>query len=288
LSETKALFIEKGFIDQKWRLVNWNKRQFVSDSSKERVAAHRQRKKKQKEPVQPAFVTVLTVTDRYADATVTPPDTDTDTDADADADKPSSGKPLELTPASRHEACKEHVHAYWRTFHPDDKLAPWDGGEAKRLKELLDANPGLTAEGFRRLLHHRAKSEVNHSARPRDWLARLTDFKRSPLDRFGKPKGDSSGTSNEARGAAVGRVERGIAAVRAAAEQFGWPGAGDDGRADGRLLPAPGDGEGDGAGLHARPEPARGDAWLGGSDDGLAVTPHPARTKVLPPPERGV
>jgi hypothetical protein len=43
LEETKALFIEKGFIDEKWKLRNWEKRQFASDSSTERVRAHRQK-----------------------------------------------------------------------------------------------------------------------------------------------------------------------------------------------------------------------------------------------------
>lgn len=41
LSETKAFFIKKGFIDSSWNLLNWEKRQFASDSSKERVAKHR-------------------------------------------------------------------------------------------------------------------------------------------------------------------------------------------------------------------------------------------------------
>src|ERR1700676_2796674 len=41
LAETKALFIENGFIDDTWTLLNWSKRQYVSDSSTERVARHR-------------------------------------------------------------------------------------------------------------------------------------------------------------------------------------------------------------------------------------------------------
>lgn len=41
LAETKALFIKKGFIDAAWNLLNWEKRQFASDSSKDRVAKHR-------------------------------------------------------------------------------------------------------------------------------------------------------------------------------------------------------------------------------------------------------
>lgn len=45
LANTKALFISKGFIDDEWNLLNWDKRQFKSDSSAERVSRHRANKK---------------------------------------------------------------------------------------------------------------------------------------------------------------------------------------------------------------------------------------------------
>ena len=45
LEETKQLFISKNFIDKHWNLLNWDKRQFVSDSSTMRVAKHRNKKK---------------------------------------------------------------------------------------------------------------------------------------------------------------------------------------------------------------------------------------------------
>jgi hypothetical protein len=41
MAETKALFIAKGFIDSAWNVLNWDKRQFASDTSKARVAKHR-------------------------------------------------------------------------------------------------------------------------------------------------------------------------------------------------------------------------------------------------------
>jgi hypothetical protein len=47
LIETKNLFISKNFIDRQWNLLNWDKRQFVSDSSTMRVAKHRQKKKQE-------------------------------------------------------------------------------------------------------------------------------------------------------------------------------------------------------------------------------------------------
>lgn len=58
---TKALFIAKGFTNDSNEVLNWDKRQYVSDSSAERVAKHRASKK---ESVTPCNVTV------------TPPDTE--------------------------------------------------------------------------------------------------------------------------------------------------------------------------------------------------------------------
>jgi len=42
---SKALFVSKGFIDSDNEILNWDKRQFTSDTSKNRVAAYRERKK---------------------------------------------------------------------------------------------------------------------------------------------------------------------------------------------------------------------------------------------------
>ena len=47
LAETKAVFLAKGFINDDWTLSNWDKRQYVSDSSTARVKAHREKKKKE-------------------------------------------------------------------------------------------------------------------------------------------------------------------------------------------------------------------------------------------------
>lgn len=41
LAETKAIFLSHGFIDDDWNVLNWNKRQYVSDSSTDRVRRHR-------------------------------------------------------------------------------------------------------------------------------------------------------------------------------------------------------------------------------------------------------
>src|ERR1044072_8065424 len=49
LAETKAVFMRKGFVNEVWEIANWDKRQFVSDSSAPRVAAYRERQKQAKE-----------------------------------------------------------------------------------------------------------------------------------------------------------------------------------------------------------------------------------------------
>jgi hypothetical protein len=69
LIETKQLFVSKNFIDKQWNLINWDKRQFVSDSSTMRVAKHRQKKKQ-------ASNSDETLQKRPSNAI----DTDTDTD----------------------------------------------------------------------------------------------------------------------------------------------------------------------------------------------------------------
>lgn len=86
LAETKALFIAKGFIDDKWNLLNWDKRQFKSDSSAERVARHRENKKK-------AGNADVTLQQRQSNAL------DTDKDTDKEERKPLSALPAKTDPA---------------------------------------------------------------------------------------------------------------------------------------------------------------------------------------------
>jgi hypothetical protein len=69
LVETKQLFINKNFIDRHWKILNWDKRQFVSDSSTMRVRKYRNKKK------QPSNANE-TLQERSSNAI----DTDTDTE----------------------------------------------------------------------------------------------------------------------------------------------------------------------------------------------------------------
>jgi len=69
-AKTKAVLIEKSLIDESNNPTNWDKRQFRSDSSAERVSRHRAKKKQESETA--------------CNVTVTAPDTDTDTDTDTE------------------------------------------------------------------------------------------------------------------------------------------------------------------------------------------------------------
>lgn len=62
--ETRAILLKENLINENNTPPNWKRRQYISDSSKERTARYRLKKKEK----------------RNSDVTVTPPDTDTDTD----------------------------------------------------------------------------------------------------------------------------------------------------------------------------------------------------------------
>lgn len=80
LEETKALFIRKKFIDDEWNILNWDKRQYASDSSSERVRRYRERKRN-------AGVTEVK---RYSNVIDT--DSDSDTEKETDKKKTHSGE----------------------------------------------------------------------------------------------------------------------------------------------------------------------------------------------------
>lgn len=102
--------------------------------------------------------------------------------------KPSA-RTAHAQPDPRHGSFRECLQDHWQAHNAIP--LPWDESEKRTLRLLLRANPGLTAEAFRRCLANRALSEVNLAQRPREWLASITNFAAGPLDRFKQPKGDS-------------------------------------------------------------------------------------------------
>jgi hypothetical protein len=106
------------------------------------------------------------------------------------------------------------VQVYWNSKNQTIDM-PWNGSEGKALKLFLDANPMLSEEVFQELLENRANSEINHSARPREWLERVTDFANGPLNEFNRPIGvktnakfkGKTGASIDAATAAIETIE---------------------------------------------------------------------------------
>lgn len=70
VAETKAVFLENGFIDDSWAVLNWDKRQFEGDHSKDRTKNWRDRKK--------SVTSRERHGDSHGDRSVTREDTDTE------------------------------------------------------------------------------------------------------------------------------------------------------------------------------------------------------------------
>ena len=97
-SRSKALFLQKGLIKEDNTPTAWDRRQFVSDSSAERVRKHRDKKKKDAK--------------QACNVTATPPEADTEAEAEAEkkraalpaGDPPTVTRKGDLCRRLRHES----------------------------------------------------------------------------------------------------------------------------------------------------------------------------------------
>lgn len=111
LADTKALFVSKGFIDEDWNLLNWDKRQFKSDSSSERVARHRAHKKE-------ASNDDVTLQKRQRNAL----DTDTDTDTEKKKTIAQPAGFAEFWLAFPRKKNKGDAEKAWKALKPNSEL----------------------------------------------------------------------------------------------------------------------------------------------------------------------
>ena len=179
LKRLHETFLKHGFVAEDWSVCNWNKRQFLSDTSTQRVRAHRARQ---------ALKHDETLQNVSLKQSVTPPDTE---QIQNRIEKPSPqprkrSAEVKHSTDPRHVACKAAIFAYYQRKNEGDD-PDWEGREGKALGMFLNANPKLTADGMKRLLEHRSASEVNHSERPSLWISKLKSFRMGPLDKFNKP-----------------------------------------------------------------------------------------------------
>lgn len=134
LAETKALFISKGFIDSGWNLLNWEKRQMLSDTSNARVAKHRALSKAKQE-------TACNVTDLLLKQKCNALDTDTDTDIEVSKDTLSPESPATTLP-TKIEPVPNCPHADLIDLFaqnlpslPQPKVELWDGSRAEAMRQ---------------------------------------------------------------------------------------------------------------------------------------------------------
>ena len=106
LADTKVLFMRKNFINDTWEIMQWDKRQFVSDSSAARVAKHRAAKKQGGE--------------QTSNVTVTPQNR-------ADTEQIQNRTDTETTPpqAAKPSATKKSKTALPNGFALSDRVIAW-------------------------------------------------------------------------------------------------------------------------------------------------------------------
>lgn len=250
LNVTKQLFIAKGFIDGDWNLLNWNRRQYISDNSSERVRRHRQRLKQNETLHHP---------------NVTAPDTETDSEPEQKEQREPAN---EVTVAA--------VVSQVVLAHPRSRLRDWQAadipyGEAVATLQAVDAEAarGKVSRMDAALLIL-GWVEAIASAVPRDqWqfikpvpeFMRLREYRIDPKVFIRKENNGSDSQNQPPRVSPAeqrGRESR-ANILKAAAARYG---------------PLPGAHDGAGAGGEAEPDASGGDAGYvpgGVGGDGSAV-----------------
>jgi len=143
LPETKRMLQQKGFIDEHWDLLNWNKRQFLSDSSTERVRRYRQGLKHDE--------TLLkhdeTLLKHDETDNVTAPDTESDTESDTEEPLFDGLTPLSATPSSEPLTRPEEYANLWNRLRGNlPKVEKFT--EERRKKVQARIKSGMTLERF--------------------------------------------------------------------------------------------------------------------------------------------
>jgi hypothetical protein len=231
--ETKLAFQAKGFIDENWAVLNWNKRQFVSDSSTDRVNKFRAKQAlKQDETFQKR--------DETQNETHQNRTEQNRTEQKHSRAKAARGKKTEAA-KSRHAEFKAAILRYWESKNPGVEM-PWGPAEGRNLEMWLRETPNTTLEQFMGYLRNRFKSEVNHTERPSRWIGNITNFAARPIDKYGKSLQESTnvGSDKNQPSPAKQRVDGARRVLAEIAIERGlYDPAGADGRPDAQV-PQPG------------------------------------------------
>lgn len=210
LEVAKQLFIRKKFVDADWNLTNWNKRQFISDCSSDRVRKHREnRGLKQDE----------TLHETDVKQGVTAPDTDTESDTEAENSSCAGAKQVRPAP--------EEV--------PESELAgklPLAGGGEYRISKAQVAEwaklfPGIDVMHECRKLKAWLIGNPTKQSTKRGILKRIMNWLTRAQDDLRRGGGMNGGNANRAQE----RTNANRAAAREALSQLLEPDAGNGGGA---------------------------------------------------------
>lgn len=157
VEELKTRLLEEGLVDISWQPVAWDRRQFKSDSSAERVKRHREKKSK----LDQSDGTMK----RDCNVTETPPDTETDTETDTQSEGESAGGPVAVEVSHR-----EFLDAYPRKqdYSVAQVRTEWVALAHKGtdMRMLVEAAKGYA-------LRSRSNgTEERYIPRPENWLSK--------------------------------------------------------------------------------------------------------------------
>lgn len=151
-AQSKDRFLSKGLIDKDNQPTAWESRQFISDSSAERVRRHRAKKSEDAK--------------RQRNVTETPPDTDTDTEQIKEANASSApSRKIALDADGNWTGVSTAQRSTWETAYPALSL---DAELAKAAAWIL-ANPKNKKSNYARYLTNwlsRAQDSARPSAAP--------------------------------------------------------------------------------------------------------------------------
>lgn len=122
MAETKSLFVSKGFIDKDFNLLNWEKRQFASDTSNARVAKHRALQKEKQNDAGNVDVTLLKRNVNALDTEQNRTDTDKKKESstvDKSTDLPGFAKFWETWPTNDRKQAKGKCLDAWKKAHAE-------------------------------------------------------------------------------------------------------------------------------------------------------------------------
>lgn len=250
LADTKTLFIEHGFIDDKWNLLNWNKRQFVSDSSTDRVKRYRERQE--------------TLRSRSSNVIESDTEADTETDSEAESTLAPSKLATHAPPIGTLPCTGEHKR--WPLY--QSKVDQWQ-----------EAYPGVDVV----VVLREARQWLLDNPTNRKTYGGMTRFLgRWLATEQNKPKGASNGkVGSNHQGAAVGRVQRSGAAWDKAVDERLAGATGNNAEADVCGVSSPGARPGDNADI---PSHIRGSGTeVRAAQPRVSPTGVPGQAEVLSP-----